>query len=352
MGENASMTRIRTHQKLNSQTTITLFLAMAAIIPGCSQLIDPNVPEPIHPCVEPQTGGEYLLYRPSSYDRKKSWPLIVACPSNFPDAPHKQIREWTQLAEQYGFLIAVPSIEFEKRGWGSEPTNLPDVLKKNERRILSTVKHVRAGHNISEDRVLLYGWKRGATFALYAGMRNPEVFRAIAVTRPDLQGDKLPGLWKGIDHHQPVQVHYDMDDFIKGKHNQSLIEWLRTIDASVTPRTIGEASKSDTASAILFFQDSIRKIPWLHIRAFTPNPAKPLEVHFKTKGSLSPKKFRWYFGDGDESVVAQPVHVFAKQGTYNVSVTVPGRGRGSSRGEIKRSATITVPGPQLRPGRE
>lgn len=339
-------------QKPAGLTALALLAVIfaAGAVPGCSRLIDPDVPEPIHPLIEPQTGGEYLLYRPSSYDRAQAWPLIVACPSNFPDAPHKQIREWTQLAEQYGFLIAVPQLEFAKRSWKRKPTNLPEMLKKNEARILSTVRHVRAGHNISEDRVLLYGWKRGATFALHTGMRNPEIFRAIAVTRPKLHGDALPGLWMGIDHHQPVQVHYNMDDIVTGKHNQAAVDWLRSIGADVRPKTVGGARKSDSADAILFFQETIRKIPWLHIRAFTPVPANPLEVHFKTKGSLSPRRFRWYFGDGDESVVAQPVHVFSRPGTYTVSVTVPDRGLDGR--EVKRSVSVTVPGPQLRPGRE
>ncbi len=349
-GEIGTMARKQTDQRrIPHCATALLLIALATFaIPGCSQLIDPNVPEPIHPFVEPQTGGEYLLYRPSSYDRKQAWPLIVACPSSFPDAPHKQVREWTQLAEQYGFLIAVPKLEFEKRGWQGEPTNLPEVLKKNERRILSTIKHVRAGHNISEDRILLYGWKHGATFALHTGMRNPEVFRAISVTRPELYDDALPGIWKGIDPHQPIQVHHDMGDFITGKHTKGAIEWLRSIGVSVTPRTIGSATKSDTASAILFFQETIRNVPWLHIRAFTPSPERPLEVHFKTKGSLSPRQFRWYFGDGDESVVAKPVHVFANSGTYTVTLTVPGR----DGQEVKRSASITVPGPQIGTGME
>lgn len=341
------MTRFPYRHGRNSRLCLLLTLSgVLSAASSCSQLIDPNVPEPIHPFVEPQTGGEYLLYRPSSYDRNQGWPLIVACPSSFPDAPHKQVREWTQHAEQYGFLIAVPKLEFAKRGWQSEPTNLPEVLKRNERQILSAVRHVRAGHNVSEDRVLLYGWQRGATFALHAGMRNPEVFRAIAVTRPEIHGDALPGLWTGIDHHQPIQVHYDMDDFVTGKHHQRVVEWLRSIGAGLTPRTLGAARKSDTSDAILFFQETIRGVAWLHIRAFTSDPAKPLEVHFKTKGSLAPRQFRWYFGDGDESVVAEPVHVFGKPGTYTVSLTVPGPGGR----EVKRSASVTVPGPQIRPG--
>jgi len=330
----------------STRTTTLLLIASAMTLAGCSQLIDPNVPEPIRRFTEPQTRSEYLFYQPSSYDRNRAWPLIVACPSSFPDAPHKQIREWTQLAEQYGFLIAVPDLEFTKRRWRGTPHDLAAILKRNEQRIVSTVRHVRAGHNVSEDRILIYGWKRGATFALYTGMRNPEMFRAIAVTRPDLFDDKLPGRWKAIDHHQPVQIHFGVDDFIKGKHGQTLVEWLRSIGAAITTKTLGDARKADTADAVLFFQKTLRKTPWLQIRAFTPDPMKPLEVHFKTRASLTPKQFRWYFGDGDESVVAQPVHVFAKPGTYNVSLIAAGP-RGS---RIKRSASVTVPGPQIRPG--
>ena len=77
---------------------------------GCSPYVDSRVPEPIRPVVEPVLGREYLLYRPSGYDKRLTWPLIVVCHGAFPDNPNRQIRVWTELAESDGFLVlALPS---------------------------------------------------------------------------------------------------------------------------------------------------------------------------------------------------------------------------------------------------
>lgn len=309
---------------------------------SCSQFVDPNVPEIIRPLAEPEGGGEYLLYRPSGYDRTQSWPLVVVCPSSFPDSANRQIREWTELAEQYGFLVVAPRLKFSRKSWSKNPTEGADVLRANDIRVLSTVRHVRAGQNVSEDRVLIYGWKRGAAAALYTGLRNPETFRAVSVTRPRLYGDALPGPWNGIDRHQAVRVHYDVDDFVMGRHGHNVVEWLRAIGVNLEISTLGSARRGDTADAVQFFQEVIRKQPWVHVRAFAPDTRRPLEVHFKLKASRTPTRYRWYFGDGDESTVAQPIHVYAQPGTYRVTVTVPG-----ARGNITRSVNVTVPGPQL-----
>ena len=67
----------------------TVILGMGVSTPGCSQLIDPNVPAPLRDLVEPVLGREYLLYRPSHYDREYDWPLIVVCHTSFPDSPNR-----------------------------------------------------------------------------------------------------------------------------------------------------------------------------------------------------------------------------------------------------------------------
>src|SRR3990172_2443966 len=110
------------------RTAICVHLLMICLpLTGCSEYTDPNVPEPIRPFVEPQFGGEYLLYRPSSYDRNKAWPLIVVCHSSFPDSPNRRIRAWTQLAESHGFLLVAPRLTGEKKSW------LRDANKENKR---------------------------------------------------------------------------------------------------------------------------------------------------------------------------------------------------------------------------
>ncbi|MBU0719673.1 MAG: hypothetical protein KJ749_15625, partial [Planctomycetes bacterium] len=168
----------------NASRAASLVLTLA--IAGCSQYIDPNVPEPIRPMVEPHGSQEYLLYQPSNYDRSLSWPLVIACPSSYPDSPDRQIRAWTALAESRGFLVAVPALASTKSTWSRQLAEHVARLRHDEAHILAMVQHIRGAYNVSEERIFIYGWAKGALPALRTGLRHPRLFRSVAVMRPKL----------------------------------------------------------------------------------------------------------------------------------------------------------------------
>lgn len=316
-----------------------VFLSICVFLPGCSQFIDPNVPEPIRPYIEPEHGGTYLLYRPSAYEREKSWPLIVACHSSFPDTSNKRIRAWTQYAESYGFLVAVPELKGIR---GSFPLKADKQIvhqRHDERHILAMIRQIRAGHNVSEDRIFIHGFSGGAYAALYTGLRHPEIFRAVALSQPKCNEGYLADVAEGIDRHQAVLVNYSVIDAITGKHARRCLDWLQAHGANVMEDAHGAVQPADTKRPIEFFEEVLRKQPWIRIRAFPAPGRDPLEIQFKLQCSYQPKHFRWEFGDGEESAVAEPVHAFATPGTYPVTVTVDG----PKDGRHSRSVAITVP---------
>ncbi len=321
--------------------------ALCLLAPGCSHLIEPNGIAPIRRHTEPEFGGQYLLYRPSSYVREQSWPLVVVCHSSFPDSPDDEIGDWASLAERHGFILVVPRLEPAKRSPFRRSDSRLASFEVNERHILGTIRHVRAGHSISNDRVMIHGWYRGAGPALYTGLRHPGLFRAVSVMRPRLDGDSLPGLWTHMDHSQPVYVNYNVADVITGRHSRSCVEWLRSVGANLNTDTLGKARRGDGDRAVEFFQHVIRKEPWLHIRAFAESADQPLEIHFKVQSSIDPTGFRWDFGDGDESLVAAPIHSYDAPGTYRVTVTV----RDKDGSGVARSSELTVPDLRIRPVR-
>ena len=69
----------------------------------------------------------------------------------------------------------------------------------------------------------------------------------------------------------------------------------------------------------------------------------PLAVHFQasTQGGLSPVTYRWSFGDGATSTLANPDHTYASAGTYLVNLTVTD----ASGGSATQSLTVTVAAP-------
>jgi len=75
----------------------------------------------------------------------------------------------------------------------------------------------------------------------------------------------------------------------------------------------------------------------------TAGPA-PMTVAFTDASSPSPSHRWWQFGDGNSSIDANPVHTFAKQGTYTVNLTV---WTALGQATVSKPAYITV-GPDPR----
>ncbi len=327
------------------RTPIRFLLLLACTVStGCSQLIDPNVPEAIQSITEPQFGGEYLLYRPSNYDRKFTWPLFVVCHSSFPDSPNRRLRAWTQLAESRGFLLVAPRLGGEKGTRPSDESGLKKPLD-DETHILAVIQHVRAGHTISEDRVFIHGFSGGAASALRAGVMNPRTFRAIGLTQPRFDPARLSDVAGRIDPNQPVFLSYSTADVMTGKEGRLCADWLRSHGADVRIDPAGSRRDGDADRHVAFFEQTIRKEPWMHIAVDPTGVRNPLEMRFKLLTAVSPSTYRWQFGDGGESPIAEPLHAYAKAGSYRVTVTIAGY----PNGPHTRIMDLSVPEGTLRP---
>lgn len=287
---------------------------------GCSQMIAVDTSRPIEKQVEPESGREYLLYRPSRYNRANAWPLIVLCHAGFPDSASRQMQEWSTLADEYGFLLIAPKIGATRGALSGSGAQESAALKLDEAGILSSVRHVRAGHNISEDRIFIQGQSGAAGTALFTGLRNREVFRAISLSQPRFDRGDMADVTVYVDPHQPVFLNFRTTDVITGKQGRECADWLRSYGADLRLEPIPAANHPQRS--IEFFQDVIRKEPWIHVHAAPTEGANPLSLRFKMSTPVPPSRFRWRFFDGDESPVAEPVHVFPKAGKYRVVVTV------------------------------
>ncbi len=309
-------------------------------VAGCPQYRDPRVPKPIEPVTEPDLGGEYLVYTPSTYDASRSWPLLVVCHGTRPwDYPLRQIQDWVKLAEEKGFVVAAPSLQ-GTRGDFPPPAEKQVVLqRKDEETILATVRHIQGSHNIARERVLLAGWSAGNYAVLYTGLKHPEVFRALAVLQGNFDSAYLSEVAERIDPFQPVYVLYGSVDVLTGKQGKSCVEWLREHHAEVNPEETGGPHAGHPTKAYEFFTRVIRQVPWLRIRVFSSPEGDPLSVQFKTHASFEPRAYRWEFGDGETSPLATPVHTYAQPGDYTVTLTT----ESESGKKVRRAIALTVP---------
>jgi len=297
---------------------------------GCSQLTDPDLPEPFRLLNEPTFDTEYLVYAPSSYNRRDAWPLLVVCHDSFPDSPRRQINNWTQLAESRGFIVVAPRLP---KGKGKQ------LLDAAGQAVLAVVDHVRAGHNISADRMFLHGAGEGAPVALRTGLGHADLFRAVSVNQPKFREEELSDVASAIDPYQPVLVQDRAAMSMYVKDGPRCIEWLREKGIPVRPDVSGVTPEKDYERVVDFYETIIQTEPWVRVRSFGGPGAEPLEVRFKVDSVQRLTNLRWEFGDGDSSTVAEPLHVYAQPGRYRVSLTAKNdRGR-----EVRRIIAVSVP---------
>jgi len=327
------LSRARTHRVVSLWVASTLLLAVS--LTGCTGRLG-NTADPIQSLVDPDLGRKYLLYRPAAYDRRNDWPLVILCHSTFPDSPRDRISAWQGLADTRGFLLAAPQLEATKGRIGAGDALK---LKEDERHILSVLQHVRAGHSVSEDRIFLQGWSGGAVPALFTGLGHSDVFRAVAVMQPRFSAAAMSDVQTRIDSFQPVFLDFNVIDRLTGSDGKECAEWLQQSNAALSLNPHGKSKGDDLLPTVMFFEDTIRKTAWIHVRSSTPDAARPREIKFKLQSSIQPVAYRWEFGDGQESPIAEPLHVYGVSGSYRVVVTVTGP-RGASH---KRAANVTVP---------
>lgn len=297
-------------------------LLLTISVTGCASLIDPNVPEPIRANVEPEFDREYLLYRPSSYNREQAWPLIVVCHSTFPDSANKRIRVWTQLAEQAGFLVVAPQLKGNRKEFLAGSARQIPLQHQDERHILAAIRHVCAAHTISQDRVFIHGFSGGTHAALHTGLKHPEIFRAISLAQPKFDQDYLANIAELVDPYQPVFVERSIADAVMGKHGRRCVEWLRARLENLREDTVGGTQEASTQQHVEFFEDVIRTIPWIRIRALPGPDNNVLSVQFSVQSSTKLRRYRWSFGDQAESTLTEPLHTFAEPGTFRITAAV------------------------------
>ena len=197
-------------------------------------------------------------------------------------------------------------------------------LRRDERSVLDAIRHVQGAHHISEDRVFIHGWSGGAYAALYVGLKNPDVFRSVSLLGPRFESGLNSDIARQIDPYQAVFVNYSSRDAIFGKKAKTCVAWLRDHGANVIDDPFGPSRASSTERIVDFYEDNTRKRPWIRVHLAHADDENRLVVQFKARCSHKPLQYRWQFGDGDESPVAEPIHAYAKPGTYRVTLSIGG----------------------------
>jgi poly(3-hydroxybutyrate) depolymerase len=136
---------------------------------------------------------EYALFVPSTYDKEKKSPLIVAL-HGLGSNPQQimRYRGLTDLAEKHGYVVAAP-MGYNSRGWygvrgpkggqKDDPENLGELSEKD---VMNVLEIVRKDYSIDPDRIYLMGHSMGGGGTMHLGIKYPDLWAGLAPIAPAL----------------------------------------------------------------------------------------------------------------------------------------------------------------------
>lgn len=310
-------------------------------IAGCESLPKDDSGVRLVQDVDTESGAKYYLAVPSKHTADKQWTLIVTCHGTPPwDTAIQQIGRWGSLAETQGIVVAAPVLQ----GTYSDklfPSVEQQIAKQeqDERVILSLVERLRSSYNIDPSRVFLTGWSGGAYAVFYTGLRNPDVFRALAVHQGNFDERFFEGVIPRLDPYQPVQISYGLTDLLKPQAEAGLA-WLRKhrMVYAVSQELSGHHRLLPDV-AYHFFRRCVQEHPWIVVTAQASGADRLMAIQFRVRSSPKAESYLWQFGDGTISPAASPEHTYSLEGTYKVQVTI----RTKDDKQFVRTINVTVP---------
>jgi predicted esterase len=337
--------RSRSRARVGPRTITALGLLTLVFCAGCPSL----EPLPTKAAITEQTEGRtqhpYLLYIPSRYTDSRPWPLLILCHGTWPyDTPKLQMQEWATFCETNGIIVAAPQLEGTKGDFPPPPEKQIALQQQDEQTILGVVASMKQRYRIAEEQVFMTGWSAGAFSILYTGIRNADVFRALAVRQGSFDARYFADIPEEcFDPWQPIKVIYGTTDVLRDQ-TLACIAWLRDQKMYVSAEEIpGTHRRIEPSVVWRYFKEVMRERLWVRIRARPVDEADPLTVRFELDAIPEVVRQRWYFSESDDTTEATPVRTFPRPGKYKIAVNVALKNRKS----YTRTRTIEV-GPQRR----
>ena len=133
---------------------------------------------------------EYALFVPSKYDKDKKAPLMIALHGLFTN-PQRIMRypKMTDLAEQYGFIVAAP-MGYNSAGWyGAKGLTSPKMKPENlgelsEKDVMNVLALVRKEFNVDDQRIYLMGHSMGGGGTWHLALKYPDLWAGLAPIAP------------------------------------------------------------------------------------------------------------------------------------------------------------------------
>ncbi|MDG2185736.1 MAG: PHB depolymerase family esterase [Mariniblastus sp.] len=164
---------------------------------------------------------KYSLYIPTSYDKQKKTPLIVALHGLGSSASAiMRYPGFTRHAEKHGYLVVAPT-GYNSRGWygsrgkgggrDSDPENLGELSEKD---VMNVLGITRLNFNIDENRIYLMGHSMGGGGTWHLGSKYPDIWAALGPIAPAAPRDT--SRLEKMTHIPVIVIQGDQDGLVRG----------------------------------------------------------------------------------------------------------------------------------------
>jgi predicted esterase len=166
----------------------------------------------------------YQVFVPSSYDKSKPFPLIIALHGMGGDE-NSYLTVYGQgafktEAEKHGYIVACPK--------GRKPASM--YVGDAEKDVMDVIAEVRRAYNIDADRIYLTGHSMGGFGTWSVAMDHPDVFAALA---PISGGANNPANMSKIAHIPTLIVHGDNDPTVPVERSRVMVAMGKKLGAEI-----------------------------------------------------------------------------------------------------------------------
>lgn len=171
---------------------------------------------------EPSTGGWYWLYLPEEYVKLqqqsgatgKNWPLVVTFHGMKPfDNANRQIREWQQEADRYGYVVIAPELASPDLLKEFPLKTISPSLKNDDRITIAAMDDVAKRVDLDPSHVLSTSWSSGGYVAHFMANRYPQRFSCIAPRQSNFSAAILDPDNVNLYRDNKVAIFYTENDF-------------------------------------------------------------------------------------------------------------------------------------------
>jgi len=132
----------------------------------------------------------YSIYVPKGYDKKKSYPLMVALHGlGGSDRGMIRSRGLTQLAQKHGYIVVAP-MGYNERGWYGADNSFARLMtsrrdvERSEIDVMNVLSITRKDLSVDAKRIYLMGHSMGGGGTWHIGMKYPDIWAGLAPIAP------------------------------------------------------------------------------------------------------------------------------------------------------------------------